>query len=88
MSQKLKIAAISIGLCLSGGLSGGVASAGNLTDGALGAGAGAIVGGPAGAVAGGVIGYTAGPTIDCGLRGGCRRHHRHDRHHRHPHDRN
>lgn len=34
-----------------------------LTDGVLGAAAGAVVGGPVGAVAGGAIGYTAGPRI-------------------------
>lgn len=38
-----------------------------LIDGALGAGAGAIVGGPVGAVAGGAIGYGAGPRISRGM---------------------
>ena len=46
-------------------------------DGVLGLGAGALVFGPVGLVAGGVIGYAAGPHISCGLRGGCRRRHRH-----------
>lgn len=73
MSSKFVIAAAAIGLSLASG----AAQAGRLLDGAMGAGAGAIVGGPVGAVAGGVVGYTAGPSIDCGLRGGCRRHHHH-----------
>lgn len=38
-----------------------------LIDGALGAGAGAVVGGPVGAVAGGAIGYGAGPRISRGM---------------------
>jgi hypothetical protein len=48
-----------------------------LIDGALGAGAGALVGGPVGAVAGGAIGYGAGPRISRGFHG--RRHYRHRR---------
>lgn len=51
-----------------------------LVDGALGAGAGAIVGGPVGAVVGGTIGYTAGPHIARGLGVDGRRHYRHRRH--------
>ena len=38
-----------------------------LVNGALGAGAGALVGGPVGAVAGGVVGYGAGRQISRGL---------------------
>ncbi|PPQ29295.1 hypothetical protein CCR94_15845 [Rhodoblastus sphagnicola] len=71
-------------MAMSLSLASGAAYAGNLVDGALGAGAGALVGGPVGAVAGGAIGYTAGPAIDCGIHGGCRhrRHHGHYRRHR------
>ena len=47
-----------------------------LTDGLLGAGAGALVGGPVGAVVGGAVGYTHGPRIANGLGVGGRRHHR------------
>ncbi|MCW2315465.1 hypothetical protein SAMN06265338_10722 [Rhodoblastus acidophilus] len=79
MSNKLIVAALAASLTLLGGS----AYAGRLTDGALGAGAGALVGGPVGAVAGGVIGYSAGPAISCGMRGGCRHHHRNHRHVRH-----
>ncbi len=81
MGKKFIIVAMSLGLSMVGT----AAFAGRLVDGALGAGAGAIVGGPVGAVAGGVIGYTAGPTIDCGLRGGCRHHVRYRHHTRYNH---
>lgn len=79
MVKKLLITALAFGFSLVG--SAAFADS-RLVDGALGAGAGAIVGGPVGAVAGGVIGYSAGPTISCGLRGGCY-HHRHYHHHYH-----
>jgi hypothetical protein len=52
-----------------------------LVDGALGAGAGALVGGPVGAVVGGVVGYSAGPQISRGMGLEGRRHYRHRRHH-------
>jgi opacity protein-like surface antigen len=67
---------------IAAGLIGAAASAqaqDRLIDGALGAGAGALVGGPVGAVAGGAIGYSAGPWISRGLRG----HRVHGRHYRH-----
>ena len=51
-----------------------------LIDGALGAGAGALVGGPVGAIAGGAIGYGAGPRISRGFHG--RRHYRRHRDYR------
>lgn len=52
-----------------------------LLDGALGAGAGALVGGPVGAVVGGTIGYTAGPNIAHGIGADGRRHYYRHRHH-------
>lgn len=79
MSNKWIVATLAAALSITAG----AAYADRLTDGALGAGAGALVGGPVGAVAGGVIGYSAGPTISCGMRGGCRHHRRHYRHVRH-----
>ena len=46
------------------------ASAGDsVTNGLLGAGAGALVGGPVGAVVGGAVGYTQGSRIDRALPG-------------------
>jgi hypothetical protein len=78
MTRKITIAVLAFGLALTG--SAAYADS-RVVDGALGAGAGAIVGGPVGLVAGGVVGYTAGPTISCGLRGGCRHHHHYYRHH-------
>jgi hypothetical protein len=78
MAKKALAALLALGLSLAAP----AAYAGSrIIDGAMGAGAGAIVGGPVGAVAGGVIGYTAGPTIDCGLHGGCRHRHYHHYHH-------
>lgn len=74
MAKKTLIAALALGLSLTG--SAAYADS-RFVDGALGAGAGAVVAGPVGLVAGGVIGYTAGPTISCGLRGGCYHHHHH-----------
>lgn len=55
-----------------------------LTDGLLGAGAGALVGGPVGALVGAGVGYTSGPHIANHL-GAPRRHryHRHTRHNKH-----
>lgn len=54
-----------------------------IVDGALGAGAGALVGGPVGAIVGGAVGFTAGPHIARGMGV----HHRSYRHHssRHKH---
>ncbi|WP_298429083.1 hypothetical protein [Rhodoblastus sp.] len=80
MVKTTLIAALALGLSLVG--SAAYADS-RLVDGALGAGAGAIVGGPVGAVAGGVVGYAAGPTISCGLRGGCYHHHHYYHHHYH-----
>ena len=78
MARKSVIAVLALGLSLIG--SAGYAGS-RIVDGAMGAGAGALVGGPVGAVAGGVIGYTAGPTIDCGMRGGCRHYYHHHHYH-------
>jgi opacity protein-like surface antigen len=83
MRRFLAIAAVTAGLL---GAAGAAQAQDRLIDGALGAGAGALVGGPIGAVAGGVIGYSAGPQIDRTLRGGgrkYRKHHHHRRHHSH-----
>jgi hypothetical protein len=76
MANKTLFAAIVLGLSLS------AASAyadSRLIDGAMGAGAGALVGGPVGAVAGGAIGYTAGPRISHSMRG----HHYYHHHYHH-----
>ncbi len=56
-----------------------------LIDGALGAGAGALVGGPVGAIAGGAIGYGAGPQISRGLHGRRVYHRRYRSHRYHTH---
>jgi len=79
MTRTVLVAVLALALSLAGSAT---YAGSRVIDGAMGAGAGAVVGGPVGAVAGGVIGYTAGPTISCGLHGGCRRHH-HYRHHYH-----
>jgi hypothetical protein len=79
MARRTMVFVLALGLSLTG--SSAFADS-RLFDGALGAGAGALVGGPVGAVAGGVVGYTAGPSISCGMRGGCRHYHHY---HRHPH---
>lgn len=80
MAKKTLISTLALGLSLIG--SAAYADS-RVIDGAMGAGAGALVGGPIGLVAGGVIGYTAGPTISCGLRGGCHHHYHHYYHHHH-----
>jgi hypothetical protein len=77
MFKKSLVAALALGLSLVGGAA---LADSRAVDGLLGAGAGALVGGPVGLVAGGVIGYAAGPGISSGMRGDCRRRHRH--HHR------
>ncbi len=78
MARKALVAVLAVGLSLIGSVA---YADSRLVDGALGAGAGAVVGGPVGAVAGGVVGYTAGPTISCGLRGGCHHYYRHHYYH-------
>jgi hypothetical protein len=79
MRRFLAIAALASGLL---GAAGAAQAQERLIDGALGAGAGALVGGPVGAVAGGAIGYSAGPHISRGMRGG-RHHYRHRHYRRH-----
>jgi opacity protein-like surface antigen len=79
MKRLLAVAAVAAGLL---GTAGAVQAQERLIDGALGAGAGALVGGPVGAVAGGAIGYSAGPHISRGMRGG-RHHYRHRHYRRH-----
>ena len=66
MKRTFAIAALVAGLFLAPAASIGGE---RLTDGLLGAGAGALVGGPVGAIAGGAIGYTQGPRIDRALPG-------------------
>jgi len=78
MANKSLFAALVLGFSLIGAS----AYADNaLVNGALGAGAGAVVGGPVGAVAGGAIGYTQGHKISHAFKGSRRHHHRHYHHH-------
>jgi hypothetical protein len=79
MKKFMAVAVLAAGLF---GAAGVAQAQERLIDGALGAGAGALVGGPVGAVAGGAIGYGAGPRISRGLRGG-RHHYRHRHYRRH-----
>jgi hypothetical protein len=64
MTKFLFILAFAVGIALA---SSAARAQQRLTDGAMGAAAGALVGGPVGLVAGGVIGFTAGPHISHGL---------------------
>ncbi len=79
MSSKFVIALAAIGFSLASG----AAQAGRLMDGAMGAGAAPLSAAPWALLAGGVVGYTSGPSIDCGLRGGCRHHYHHHYYERH-----
>ena len=79
MANKSLFVALALGFSLIGAS----AYADNaLVNGALGAGAGAVVGGPVGAVAGGAIGYTQGHRISHAFHGS-RRHYHHNHHHYH-----
>jgi hypothetical protein len=80
MANKTLFAALVLGFSLIGAN----AYADNaLVNGALGAGAGAVVGGPVGAVAGGAIGYTQGHKISHAFRGNGHRYHHHHHHYHH-----